>query len=182
MTDLDRSAVSLVVCAAPLAGRAGEFVDAIASAGFAVHVVLTESACDWLNAEALDSLPTSAPRRAGEPGRSRKPGTVVVLPLTFNTLNQWAIGISDTTALGTLNSALGSGARILAVPVFNERLWAHPAVSRHLEALAGAGVAYIDANTGGDGAAMVSSGTGEKMAASFDPAWITSRLPPPATV
>ena len=33
----------------------------------------------------------------------------VVAPATFNTINKWALGISDTLALGLLNEATGLG-------------------------------------------------------------------------
>jgi flavoprotein len=33
----------------------------------------------------------------------------VVAPATFNTINKWAQGISDTLALGLLNEATGLG-------------------------------------------------------------------------
>ena len=58
------------------------------------------------------------------------PEGFVVAPATFNTINKWAAGISDTLALGLLNEGLASGARMLAVPNPNTTLAKHPAFGR----------------------------------------------------
>jgi Flavoprotein len=35
------------------------------------------------------------------------PDAIIVAPATFNTINKWAVGISDTLALGLLTEAIG---------------------------------------------------------------------------
>jgi phosphopantothenoylcysteine synthetase/decarboxylase len=96
--------------------------------------------------------------------------------LTFNTLNKFAAGISDTYALGVLNEALGAGQLVVAVPMINEQLWGHPALRPHISLLAAAGVSFLDPHTGLSGGAPVRSGTGPEIAAAFDPAWLLPHL------
>ncbi len=56
-------------------------------------------------------------------------------PATFNTINKWAAGISDTLALGLLNEAIGLGLPIVAVPWPNAPLARHPAFGRSVATL-----------------------------------------------
>jgi len=53
-------------------------------------------------------------------------------PATFNTINKWAAGISDTLALGLLNEAVGLGRPIVTVPWPNVALARHPAFGRRI--------------------------------------------------
>ncbi len=104
MTD---RALTVVVCAAPLAERAPEFAAALADAGLIVSVVATPAASGWIYHEEVTNV-TGAPaatdyRSPDEPKRGPRPDVVVVAPATFNTLNKLAAGISDTYALGVVN-------------------------------------------------------------------------------
>jgi phosphopantothenoylcysteine synthetase/decarboxylase len=65
---------------------------------------------------------------------------LVVAPATFNTINKWAAGMSDTFALGILNEALGLILPIVASPYAKPALAAHPAFARSLATLSEAGV------------------------------------------
>jgi phosphopantothenoylcysteine synthetase/decarboxylase len=60
---------------------------------------------------------------------------VLVAPLTFNTLNKWALGISDTAALGILNERLGQGVPIVCMPYVSTALARHPAYIEHVAML-----------------------------------------------
>jgi len=64
-------------------------------------------------------------------------------PATFNTINKWAAGISDTLALGLLNEATGLGLPIVTVPWPNAALARHPAFGRSISTLRGCGVRVI---------------------------------------
>jgi len=64
-------------------------------------------------------------------------------PATFNTVNKWAAGISDTLALGLLNEATGQGLPIVTVPWPNVALARHPAFGRSLATLRGCGITVI---------------------------------------
>jgi hypothetical protein len=64
-------------------------------------------------------------------------------PATFNTINKWAAGISDTLALGLLNEAIGLGLPIVAVPWPNAALARHPAFGRSISLLRDCGITMI---------------------------------------
>jgi len=64
-------------------------------------------------------------------------------PATFNTINKWAAGISDTLALGLLNEATGLGLPIVTVPWPNVALARHPAFGRSISTLRGCGIRVI---------------------------------------
>jgi phosphopantothenoylcysteine synthetase/decarboxylase len=79
-------------------------------------------------------------RHPDDPDTMPKAEAVIAAPATFNTLNKWAAGISDTFALGILNEAIGLGVPVVASPYAKASLAAHPAFERSLQVLAGAGV------------------------------------------
>jgi phosphopantothenoylcysteine synthetase/decarboxylase len=64
-------------------------------------------------------------------------------PATFNTINKWAAGISDTLALALLNEAIGLGLPIVTVPWPNVALARHPAFGRSISTLRDCGVRVI---------------------------------------
>ncbi len=64
-------------------------------------------------------------------------------PATFNTINKWAAGISDTLALGLLNEAVGLGRPIVTVPWPNVALARHPAFGRSISVLRECGITVI---------------------------------------
>jgi phosphopantothenoylcysteine synthetase/decarboxylase len=72
-----------------------------------------------------------------------------VAPATFNTINKWAAGISDTLALGTLCEAYGMGVPISVLPCVSEALTAHPAYRDSLKRLRGMGVRFGEHAFGG---------------------------------
>jgi len=59
----------------------------------------------------------------------------VAAPLSFNSLNKWAQGISDTLALGLLNENIGLRIPITAAIWAKESLRNHPAYTRSLGTL-----------------------------------------------
>ena len=65
------------------------------------------------------------------------------VPATFNTINKWAAGISDTLALGLLNEAIGLGLPIVTVPWPNAALARHPAFGRSITTLRECGISVI---------------------------------------
>ena len=65
------------------------------------------------------------------------------VPATFNTINKWAAGISDTLALGLLNEATGLGRPIVTVPWPNVALARHPAFGRSISTLRDYGITVI---------------------------------------
>jgi Flavoprotein len=154
--------LTLVVCGAPLAARAGEVADAL-SVQWNVSVVATDPAGQWFDEPSEHDRP--------------RPDAVVACPLTFNTANKVAMGIMDTSAAGALCDALGAGAPVVAVPMVNNRLWGHPVWRPTLRTLSGAGVRFVDPQSGRIGdPAPVQSGTGPEVVAAFDPAWVVAAV------
>lgn len=68
---------------------------------------------------------------------------IAAAPATFNTINKWAAGISDTLALGLLNEAIGLGLPIVTVPWPNAALARHPAFGRSIATLRDCGITVI---------------------------------------
>jgi phosphopantothenoylcysteine synthetase/decarboxylase len=135
----------LVVCAAPPARRIGELVDLLRRHGWQVYVIATPTAATgWVDAGGLSTqtgFPVcSRPRRPGDPRLLPAADAIAVVPATFNTVNKWAAGISDTFALGILNEAIGLGLPIVVSPYVKPPLAAHPAFGRSLGLLREYGV------------------------------------------
>jgi hypothetical protein len=55
---------------------------------------------------------------------------IVVAPATYNTINKWALGISDTYALGILAEAPGLRIPVVVLPIVNAALAANPSFHR----------------------------------------------------
>ena len=158
------SPLTLVVCGAPLAGRAGDVRDALSAAGWSVALLPSGAAAAWVG--------------AGDADRPR-PAAVVACPLTFNTANKLVAGIADTPPSGALCDAVGARLPVVAVPMANTRLWGHPAWAATLATLRSWGVTLVDPVDGRVGEPRpVVSGTGDAVAAAFDPQWITAALGP----
>ncbi|GAA4731291.1 flavoprotein [Phytohabitans rumicis] len=133
----------LVVCAAPPARAIGELVDLLQQNGWTVCVIATPEAVSWIDPQALAEQ-TSHPvrsthRRPDDPDVLPPADALAVVPATFNTINKWAAGISDTFALGILNEALGLGMPVVVAPYAKPPLAAHGAFQRSLEFLRDSG-------------------------------------------
>ena len=159
--------VALVVTGAPLANRAHDLISALDDDGHRVSVCISEAGQNW----------TRIDDRWRPSGRIR-PDALVVAPGTFNTLNKWTAGINDTEILGLLNDSLGLGIPILVVPMVADRLAAHPTWPKTLATLTAANVILLDPVTGESSSspAAIVSGTGDQVAADFQPAWIGAWL------
>jgi phosphopantothenoylcysteine decarboxylase len=143
------SVLYLAVCACPPAMETARLVTALQGRGWDVCVTVTPTAADWLDLDALEKVSGHVVR-----SRYRRPDEVddvplghglLVAPASFNTINKWAAGISDTLALGLMNEALGRAVPVWAVPWVNEALRKHPAYGGSLIDLDNAGVRLPDA-------------------------------------
>jgi hypothetical protein len=78
--------------------------------GWDVCVIATPSGTKFVDAEQLARLTGHVVRhdykQPDEPDVLPPADAMAVAPATFNTINKWAAGISDTLALGLLNEAL----------------------------------------------------------------------------
>ncbi len=143
----------LIACAAPPARRLEIPVRAAQRAGWDVCAVLTPSAYRWASEDAVGVL-DALTELTGHPIRHQyklpsqddvlpAPDALLVAPLTSNTLNKWAAGISDTLALGLITEGIGLQLPIVALPHWNDAQHAHPAVARSVETLRTAGVTVL---------------------------------------
>jgi Flavoprotein len=138
--------LALVVCGAGPAAVIGTMIGLARERGWAVQVIATPAALEFFDVRA-------EARRAGEPVRSayRDPGTprsepadaVIVAPATYNTLCKWALGISDTYALGVLAEATGMAVPTIVLPFVNSALASRAPFRRSVEALRTEGVRIL---------------------------------------
>ncbi|UOB15673.1 flavoprotein [Streptomyces sp. HP-A2021] len=134
----------VVVCAAGVAGGVGELITQAQERHRDVGVIATPHGLGFLDTEAIETQ-TGYPIRSAwrTPGETRPlppADAIAVAPATFNTINKWAAGISDTLALGILCEAYGMGIPTAALPYLNRAQAAHPAYHRSLERLREMGV------------------------------------------
>lgn len=138
----------IVACGGRPAADLPPFVTWAKSLGWDVCVIGTPSAMKFLDAGRLSAL-TRHPVRSDykQPDEPDvlpfPPDLFVVAPATFNTVNKWAAGISDTLALGLLNEGLCAGNQILAAPFPNKTLGRHPAFQRSIAFLRDCGVKIV---------------------------------------
>ncbi len=84
-------------------------------------------------------------KRPEEPDVLPRADAIVVFPATFNTINKWALGISDTLAVSILCEYTGLKMPIVTVPCFRTGggLDGHPAFFRSLQMLRDYGVRVL---------------------------------------
>ena len=69
---------------------------------------------------------------------------MLVMPATFNTINKWAQGMSDTLVASILCEALGRGTpTVIAVPCLKMDLIRHPAFNKSITLLREYGVRVL---------------------------------------
>lgn len=134
----------VVVCAAGIARDVGRLIAAAQERGWEVGVVATPQGLGFIDAvgvEAQTGYPIrSAWRVPGEPRPLPDPDAIAVVPATFNTVNKWAAGISDTLALGILCESYGFGIPTAVLPYVNSAQAAHPAYAESLRRLREMGI------------------------------------------
>ncbi|MFE7524409.1 flavoprotein [Kitasatospora sp. NPDC057542] len=148
MSEARKPVLYVVVCAAGVAGGVGELIAAAQAQGWDVGVVATPNAMALIDADAISAQTgypiRSAWRKPGEPRPLPDPDAVVVSPATFNTINKWALGISDTLALGILCESYGWGVPVAVQPCLSAAQAAHPAYEESLAKLRRMGVRIAD--------------------------------------
>ncbi|MFD4976908.1 flavoprotein [Streptomyces sp. NPDC058424] len=134
----------VVVCACGIAGDVSKLITAAQERQWDVGVVATPQGLGFLDAAVVEGQ-TGFPIRSAwrTPGEARPlppADAIAVAPATFNTVNKWAAGISDTLALGILCEAYGMGIPTAVLPYLNSAQGAHPAYRRSLDQLREMGV------------------------------------------
>ncbi len=137
----------VAVCAAPPASDVGALVELAQADGWDVCVIATPNAFKFLDVPKLQAQ-TGHPVRSdykgpAEPDVLPAPTAIVVAPATFNTINKWALGISDTLVLGLLTEGIGKGLPLVAMPFLNRAQAAHPAFERSVAQLRAWGVRVL---------------------------------------
>ncbi|GCE15102.1 flavoprotein [Tengunoibacter tsumagoiensis] len=129
----------VVACGSSKAELVYAFVARAQEEGWNVCAIVTPSAKKFLNIPLLSKV-TGYPVRSeykqpDEPDLLPRADGIVVLPATFNTINKWALGISDTLAVGILSEYTGLHTPIVAVPCCSGGLDTNPAFRRSLRML-----------------------------------------------
>ncbi|MBO2459220.1 flavoprotein [Actinomadura sp. LCR2-06] len=137
----------VIACGGRPAAELPAFVERLLGDGWTVCVVATPSGTKFVDAARLSGL-TGFPvrsdyKRPEEPDVLPPADAFAVVPATFNTVNKWAHGISDTLALGLLNEAVGLGRPIVAAPWPNAALARHPVFPRSIAELRAWGVTVV---------------------------------------
>jgi phosphopantothenoylcysteine synthetase/decarboxylase len=137
----------VIACGGRPAAELPPFVGGLRSDGWTVCVVSTPSGLKFLDAVRLAEI-TGFPVRSDykqpdEPDVLPPPDALAVAPATFNTVNKWTHGTSDTLALGLLNEAVGLGLPIVAAPWPNAALARHPVFARSVAELRAWGVTVL---------------------------------------
>ncbi len=158
----------VIVCAAGAAVEVNKLITATQARGWDPWIVPTPSAVDFIDIPALEDL-TGHPIRAryrqpGEDGKLPPADAVIVAPATYNTIDKWAAGISDTFALGLLAELTPSGIPIAVLPFVNASLAANRAFARSVTELREAGVTVL---LGDDGFVPHPAGQGGTRIAAF---------------
>lgn len=140
-------ALYIVTCGGRPAGDLATYVEQIRADGWDTCVIATPAARQFMRADRLAEASGHVVRyeykQPDEPDVLPPPDAAIVAPATFNTINKWAAGISDTLALGLLNEAVGTGLPIIAVPFPSVALARHPAFRSNIETLRSWGIRMI---------------------------------------
>lgn len=138
----------VIACSAPPVFDLAHFLGLLLERSWDPYVILTPTAATWVDVESLADASVHSvrvdPRTPAAPDPLPPANAVIAAPLTFNSLNKWAAGISDTLALGLLNEALGLGLPIIAAPCIKEALRRHPAYSSSVDRLRSAGITVLN--------------------------------------
>ncbi|MFI9206256.1 flavoprotein [Streptomyces sp. NPDC053048] len=128
------------------------------AAGWDACAIFTPSAYRWASEDSDDQIEvleklTGHPVRhqyklPSQPDLLPPPDAILAAPLTSNSLNKWAAGISDTLALGLLTEVIGLGLPIVALPHWNDAQDRHPAVPTSVQTLRSAGVTMLLGDVG----------------------------------
>ncbi|WP_336205096.1 flavoprotein [Nonomuraea sp. LPB2021202275-12-8] len=137
----------IVVCATPRARVVDELVERAIGRGWTPCVIATPQAVRFVDVAALTELTGYPVRHAYKdpdaPDLLPDPDAILVCPASFNTINKWAAGISDTLALGLITEAIGMGLPLVAAPAVNSAQASHPAFERNVGELRAAGVTML---------------------------------------
>jgi hypothetical protein len=146
---IDHRVLYVVACAAPPVLEIEILIGLARDAGWDTCLVLTPSAARWREKDMFTlSQLTGHPIRSQyklphEPDVLPPADAMVVCPATANTINKWALGISDTLALGLVTEAVSKRLPLAALPYCNIHQTMHPAFDTSVAVLRAAGVKVL---------------------------------------
>lgn len=147
MTTPPERVLYVVTCATPAARHVGELVSLAHGEDWTVCVIATPSALRFIDRAALEeqtSYPVRSDYKHPDAPDVLPPATAMIAGgASFNTINKWAAGISDTLALGLLTEGIGLRLPLVALPFLNAAQAAHPAFGRSVHELREAGVRVL---------------------------------------
>jgi phosphopantothenoylcysteine synthetase/decarboxylase len=151
MTDTDSvpdtRVLYVIACGGRPAGDLPDFIKKAQDQAFDVCVIATPEALKFMDTDEIQKLTGHAVRydwkQPEEPDALPPADVMLVAPATFNTINKWAHGISDTLALGLLNEAIGLGIPVIAIPNANVALAEHPVFSESIGRLRSWGITVL---------------------------------------
>ncbi|NBM15327.1 flavoprotein [Streptomyces sp. GC420] len=145
----------LFSCAAPPLFDVAHVVENAQTRGWDVCLGLTPTAARWLGGS-VEGLAALTGHRVytehpvpGVPFEWPAPDVLVMAPATFNTINQWALGITEKWVVGVAAEAIGRGVPLIALPCVNNALGTHPQFGRSVGTLREAGVRVLHGEEGG---------------------------------
>ncbi|WP_231648447.1 flavoprotein [Saccharothrix sp. NRRL B-16348] len=139
----------IVAAAAPPVLRLHELIALLHVDGWRVCVIATPTAATWIDlpqlADRTGCLTRTTTQPPGHPQDALPHAdAVIAAPITFNSINKWAAGISDSLALGVLNELISANIPIIAAPCVKPLLRQHPAYAPGVETLTATGVTVLD--------------------------------------
>lgn len=139
----------LLGSAAPPVLHVAGVIQQAQAAGWDVCLGLTPTAARWLDEQlpALEEL-TGHPVRSQyklpqEPDVWPPAHAAVLAPATFNTINHWALGITDKFIVGFVAEAIGKGIPLVTMPCVNAAYVQHRQFERSIESLRAMGVRVL---------------------------------------
>jgi phosphopantothenoylcysteine synthetase/decarboxylase len=141
--DTPTRVLSLIVCGAGPAVAISAFIKLAHDRGWTVQVIATPAALDFFDQAAIEQESGNPVKsRYSKPGspRSKIPDAIIVAPATYNTINKWALGISDTYALGVLAEITSRDVPIVVLPFVNVALAGRAPFQHSVESLRAEGV------------------------------------------
>ncbi|TXS55244.1 flavoprotein [Streptomyces sp. t39] len=146
---MDTRTLYLFCAAAPPVYHVAGAIEDAQERGWDVCLGLTPTAAGWLE-HSLTGLQTltghpvrSAYRAPGEGDPWPPADAIAFTPITANSLNAWALGLTPTWPVGVAVEAIGKRLPTVTMPCVNQALAAHPQLDRSVETLRSAGVTVL---------------------------------------
>ncbi|MFK0217398.1 flavoprotein [Streptomyces vinaceus] len=135
--------------AAPPVFDAAQVIQDAQARGWDVCLGLTPTGAEWL-ADDIDGLAAltghpvrSRYKRPGAPDVWPKADAILVAPATFNTVNAWALGLTDRFVVGVVAEGIGKRIPTAVMPCVNAAYVQHKAFDRSVQDLREMGVRVL---------------------------------------